>query len=122
MNFARRVFQVAAIYGILAVAPLYFSEGKIGHDYPPAITHPEYLYGFAGVALAWQVAFLIIARDPVRYRLIMIPAALEKLGFGLSGAILCAQGRQQAVFLIFAVIDLALAALFILAFQKTRET
>jgi hypothetical protein len=31
------------------------------------------------VALAWQVAFLIIARDVQRYRLFMLPAILEKL-------------------------------------------
>ena len=36
-------------------------EARVGRDYPPAITHPEYFYGFLGVAAAWQVAFLVIA-------------------------------------------------------------
>jgi hypothetical protein len=121
MMFARRVFQVAAIYGFLAVVPLYFSEGKIDRDYPPAITHPEYFYAFAGVALAWQAAFVIIARDPVRYRLMMLPSALEKLSYAVAGAVLYAQGRVVALFLLFAAIDLTLGALFLVAFQKTRE-
>lgn len=120
MKFARCVFLIAGIYGLLAVAPLYFSEGKIARDYPPALTHPEYFYGFAGVALAWQVAFLIMARDPVRYRLIMLPAALEKFSYAVAGAVLYAQGRQTAFFLIFAGIDLLFAILFLAAFQKTR--
>jgi len=49
----------------------------IGRQDPPAITHPGFYYGFVSVGLAWQVAFLVIARDPVRFRLMMIPAALE---------------------------------------------
>jgi hypothetical protein len=67
MRFARWVFLLAGIYGIVAIGPQYFMEEKIGQDYPPAITHPEYFYGFIGVGLAWQVAFLIIARDPARF-------------------------------------------------------
>jgi hypothetical protein len=39
-----------------------------GQDQPPAITHPEFYYGFVGIATAWQVAFVIIGRDPERYR------------------------------------------------------
>ena len=68
MNFAKWVFLLAGIYGLLVVTPQFFLEQRVNRDYPPAITHPEYFYGFAGVALAWQVAFLIISRDPARYR------------------------------------------------------
>ena len=41
MKFARWVFAVAGIYGVLLIAPLYFSEGRIAVEQPPAITHPE---------------------------------------------------------------------------------
>ena len=68
MIFARRVFLIAGIYGLLVLLPLYFMEARIGRDQPPAITHPEYFYGFLGVAVSWQVAFLVISRDPVRFR------------------------------------------------------
>ena len=83
MIFARRVFLIAGIYGLLVLLPLYFLEARIGRDQPPAITHPEYFYGFLGVAVSWQVAFLVISRDPVRFRPLMVPAVLEKATFGL---------------------------------------
>jgi len=68
MRVARIVFRVAGVYGFLALLPQYFMEQQIGRDYPPPITHPETFYGFIGIALAWQAAFLVIARDPVRFR------------------------------------------------------
>ena len=68
MVFASRTFFIAGIYGLLALVPMYFLEGRIGRDYPPPINHPEHFYGFLGVAVAWQAAFLVIGRDPVRFR------------------------------------------------------
>ena len=59
MKFASRVYLVAGIYGLIALVPQYFTELKIGRDYPPAITHPEFYYGFIGVAISWQIAFLM---------------------------------------------------------------
>jgi hypothetical protein len=44
----------------MILAPIYFIKNKIGQETPPAITHPEYFYGFLGVALSWQVLFLIL--------------------------------------------------------------
>jgi hypothetical protein len=44
---------------------------SIAQDEPPAITHSEFYYGFVGFAMTWQVAFLIIRRDPKRYRPLM---------------------------------------------------
>ena len=78
MRFAKWTFIVAGIYGILVTLPLFFQEAAFGRDYPPPITHPEFFYGFAGVTLAWQFAFLVIGRDPARFRPMMLPAMLEK--------------------------------------------
>ena len=78
MIFARRVFMAAGIYGLLVLLPQYLLETKTGMDFPPAITHPEYYYGFIGVGVAWQVAFLLIARNPGGLRPLMIPAILVK--------------------------------------------
>ena len=121
MRFARRVFLFAAIYGFLALVPQYFLIDKNGRDSPPAITHMEYYFGFVGVALAWQVAFLVIARDPVRYRLLMLPAIAEKVLFGVPVAILCTLGRVGAPMLIAGIVDLALGLLFFVAFAKTSK-
>lgn len=122
MNFARRVFRIAAIYGILALAPQYFLEDKVGRDFPPPITHPEHFYGFVGVALAWQFLFLVIANDPVRFRPAMPVAVVEKLGFGVAAVVLFALGRVATAILAFGVIDLVLAALFVAAWRATRAT
>src|SRR5688500_10434682 len=118
--FARRVFAFAGIYGLIVLLPQYFLEARIGRDSPPSITHPEYFYGMIGVALAWQVAFLIIARDPPRFRPLMPAAVLEKLSFGIAAMALYAQGRASAPVLAFASIDLLFAALFTAAYLRTK--
>jgi hypothetical protein len=119
-RFAKRVFLVAAIYGIVAVFPQYFMETKLGIDFPPPLNHPEHFYGFLGLALAWQFAFLLIAKDVVRYRLFMLPAAFEKLSFGVAVLALYAQGRVVALAAGAAVIDLVFALFFLLAFRATK--
>src|SRR5262245_26733618 len=68
MKFAKVVFLVAGIYGLLVLVPQFFLEARIGRDTPPPITHPEFFYGFICVAVAWQVLFLVLSKDPVRYR------------------------------------------------------
>jgi hypothetical protein len=120
MKFAQRLFLAAGIYGLAVLLPQYFLEGKSGRDFPPPITHPEYYYGFLGVAVAWQVLFLLISRDPTRYRAAMVPAVLEKLGFGVAVVVLFLLGRVSSLILLgFAIVDLILAALFIVAYAKT---
>ena len=105
MRFARWVFLLAGVSGILMVVPPYFLEAKTGQDYPPPVTHPEYYYGFLGVTLAWQVMFLVIASDPVRYRRAMLPAMLEKASFAVAIPLLYAAGRVAVVWVRFAAMD-----------------
>jgi hypothetical protein len=116
MRFARRVLIIAGIYGLAVVIPSYFLETRIGRDFPPPIAHPEYYYGFLGVTLAWQVLFLFMARDPVRYRLLLIPAVLEKVSFGVAAIALLAQHRIPLPAFGFAMVDWIFAALFIASF------
>jgi hypothetical protein len=120
-RFARRVFMVAGIYGLFVLLPQYFMEAQIGRDYPPPITHPEHFYGFVGVALAWQVVFLIIASDVRRYRLLMLPAILEKLAFFVPTTILFVAGRVAPAVLAVSGVDALLGTLFLVAFLRTRD-
>jgi len=120
LRFARILFRLAGVYGLLVILPQYFLEQQIGRDYPPPITHPEHFYGFVGVALAWQLAFLLIAGDPVRFRPFMIPAILEKATFGIAVVILFLQNRVSGMVLGFGTIDLLLGALFFLAWLRLR--
>lgn len=121
MKFAKTVFLIAGIYGLIVVAPQYFMEAKTGQDFPPPITHPEFYYGFVGVTVAWQVLFLVLSRDPVRYRPMMIPSILEKAGFAIAAPILYLQHRVPVFILGFSMIDLLLGLLFLAAYLKTRR-
>jgi hypothetical protein len=121
MKLARWIFGAAGIYGVLVIAPLYLMEARIGRDDPPAITHPEYFYGFAGITLAWQIVFLMIARDPARYRPLMLASVLEKLAWGAAAIVLFQQQRVSGMTLGFGSIDLLLGALFVVAFFFTSR-
>lgn len=121
MKFAKGLFFVAGIYGLLILLPQYFLEQKNGVDFPPPINHPEYYYGFIGVAVAWQVLFLILAKNPTRYRAMMLPAVIEKFSYGIAIIILFSQGRVAQMLLIFGGIDLVLGLLFIIAYVKTKD-
>lgn len=120
MKFARLVFRVAGIYGVLILAPQYFMEQRIGIETPPPITHPEHFYGFVGVALAWQIVYLLISTDPARYRPIMLVGVLAKCSFGFAAIVLYAQQRLAGQVVAAASVDLVLAALFAAAFLATR--
>ena len=120
-TFARRVFFWAGLYGLLVLAPMYLMEDRLGQMFPPAITHPENFYGFIGVAIAWQLAFLVISRDPVRYRALMLPAIAEKLLGSGPAFVLYALGRLPGALLGAAAVDMLLAALFFVAWRRTRQ-
>jgi len=119
MKFAKIVFRIAAIWGFLIITPLYFLFDLVGKNDPPPITHPAFYYGFVGVALVWQFAFLIIASDPIRFRLLMIAAILEKLVYSVPVIILVSQKRMNPNDLAFAGIDLFLGVLFVFAYLRT---
>ncbi|HEV3418934.1 MAG TPA: hypothetical protein VG075_01410 [Candidatus Acidoferrum sp.] len=119
MKFAKVAFWVAGIWGVLVITPLYFMFDLIGKQDPPAITHPGFYYGFVGCALAWQIAFLFIAREPVRLRPMMIPSMVEKFTYGIAVVTLVIQGRMHRTDLVFAGTDLTLGMLFVVAFVVT---
>jgi hypothetical protein len=122
MRFARWTFLIAGIYGLLALVPMYFMETQIGIDTPPAITHPEYFYGFIGVAIAFQLVFIIISTDPLKYRPLMLAAIIEKFSFVIAVAILVLSGRTSGQIVIGAGIDLVLGLLFILVWFRASST
>lgn len=120
MRFAKAVFWCAAAWGFLVITPLFFAFDLIGRQNPPAITHPDFYYGFVGVGLAWQVAFAVIATDPARFRPMMIPSVLEKFSYAAALIVLHLQGRLSAMQLPFGAVDLLLGVLFLVAFFKTK--
>lgn len=119
--YARRVFFWAGIYGLVALLPMYFLEARIGQVFPPALNHPENYYGFLAVALAWQLAFIAISRDVVRFRPLMLPAIAAKFGFVLTILVLYLLGRVAAAAALPVAADLLIGLLFLVAWRRTPK-
>jgi len=119
MKFSKIIFWIAFIWGVLILTPLYFMFDTISRQDPPPITHPAFYYGFVGAGLAWQFVFFVIARDPVRFRSMMIPSVFEKFSYAAALIVLYFQHRLHPTDLTFAGIDLLLGILFLVAFLKT---
>jgi hypothetical protein len=120
MKLAKIIFCGAGIWGVLVLVPLYFALRLIGREQPPPVTHPEYYFGFLGVAMVWQFAFFLIATDPARFRPMMIPAMAEKFVHVGTMTVLYLQRQMTARQLAFNLPDLVLGVLFVIAFVKTR--
>jgi hypothetical protein len=121
MKFAQRSFFVAGVYGVILLAPMFFLEDYLGREFPPPITHPELFYGFLGAVFAWQLVYLLISRDPLRYRPVMILAILAKVSYGMTTVILLAQGRVPGMIALGGGIDLILAAFFAYSYLVTDK-
>ena len=115
MKFAKYTFIIAGVYGLLALLPMYLMETQYGADNPPAITHPEFYYGFIGVAAAFQLVFIVISRDPLKYKSLIIPSIVEKFSFVIAVAALIIAGRVSGQIVIGAAIDALLGTLFTIA-------
>src|SRR5215510_10221143 len=120
MRFARVVFLVAGVWGIVVLTPLYWLVDLTGRHYALPTDYPQFFYGFLSVAMAWQIAFLVIGSNPARFQPMMIPAVIEKFGHVSTVAVLYSQARISSTDAQSAVPDLLLGVLFIAALAKTR--
>src|SRR5262249_27806227 len=119
MKFAKIVFTIAGIWGVVVLVPLFGLVDLTGRHYSPPMEYPHFFYGFLSVALAWQIAFLVIGSDPIRFRPLVISAAIEKLGYILTVAVLNSRGRLSSTDTAGMLPDLLLGILFIVALLKT---
>ena len=119
MKFAQAVFIGAGIWGLVVLTPFYWLVDVTGRRYDPPASYPHFFYGFLAVALAWQIAFLVIGSNPTRFRALMIPAMLEKFGYVSTLAVLYGQGGIATLDAMAAVPDGLLGLLFMVAFVKT---
>ena len=119
MGFAKMVFIGAGIWGVVVLTPLFWLVDITGRHYDPPVNHPHFFYGFLSVAFAWQIAFLLIGANPIRLRMLMIPAMVEKFGHVATVATLYSQGRIPSIDAQAALPDALLGLLFLIAFIKT---
>ena len=121
MKFAKYTFLISGIYGLIVMLPQFFLERKIGEDQPPAITHPEFFYGFICVTVAFQLVFLVISRDPVRYRPLMLVSLVEKFPFVIAVVLLYMQSRVGLQMVAAAAIDGLWGVMFLVSYLKTSR-
>ena len=117
MGFAQWVFRVAGIYGILVVAPMFFLEPRLA----PGAIHPVFFYGWVSLNLMWQVLFLVVSTDLIRYRPVVVVSVVEKAAAVIVIPWLYLAGRVNGIWLGAAVADLVFAALFIASYLVTRR-
>jgi hypothetical protein len=120
MKFARAVFLFAGVWGITVVTPLFFLVDVTGRRYSPPSQYPQFFYGFLAVTLAWQIGFLVIGSDPQRFRPLMIPGIVEKMGYVSTLLTLYSQGHLSAADFSPFVPDFTIGLFFIAAFVTTR--
>jgi len=122
VKFAKFVFIGAGIWGLSVLTPLYWLVDITGRHYAPPANQPHFFYGFIAVALVWQIAFLMIGTDPVRFRPLMILAMLEKFSYVSTLIVFYAQSRIPAIDFQPAVPDGLIGLLFVAAFWATRPS
>src|SRR5215510_11123942 len=119
MRFAKYVFIGAGIWGIAVLTPLFWLVDITGRQYPPPHDYPEFFYGFIAVAMAWQIAFIVIGSNPLRYRMFMIPAMIEKFGYVSLLFLLYGRSRIPAIDVQPAIPDGLIGILFVVSFFIT---
>jgi hypothetical protein len=121
MKFARIVFIGGGVWGIAVLTPFYALVDITGRHYPPPTDYQQFFWGFFSVALAWQLAFLLIGSNPARFRPLMLPAIAEKFGFIVTLGLLLGRGHIPSVDALPAIPDFVVGLSFVAAFIATRR-
>lgn len=113
IRFVSRIFRIAAIYGVIVLAPLYLAPVPD----PWRVTH----FGFIGLALVFQGMFWIISRDPLHYRALIPIAIWEKLCFGIPAVGFFLRGQVDTIVGVFGALDLFWALVFTFAMRRLAQ-
>ena len=103
------------------MVPILFAENQIEQIMPPAVNHPEFFYGFVILNMCWQVLYLFIAKDPIRFRPMMIPSFFAKASGPVALTWLFLQGRISSQWITTTILDGAFAILFLVSFWVTGQ-
>ena len=119
MKLAKWIFLIAGIFGLLVTAPMALAEKAIEQIMPPAVNHPEFFYGFVSLNACWQVLYLFLSTDPIRYRAMMVPSFLAKASGVIALTWLYLQKRISNQWTVTVIVDGIWAILFLVAFWAT---
>ena len=116
MKLARWIFFIAGVFGVLVTIPMALAEKAIEQIMPPVLNHPEFFYGFVLLNACWQVLYLFLSTDPIRYRPMMIPSFLAKGSGVVALTWLSVQGRISSQWTVTIILDGIWALLFVVAY------
>lgn len=123
MKLAKWTFRTAGIFGLIVMVPMLFIEKLIVEIMPPAVKHPEFFYGFVLLNICWQILYLIVSKDPIRLRPIMIPSFFAKASGPVALLWLHFQDRISSQWVTTIYMDALFAILFLVSYWVTgRET
>jgi hypothetical protein len=120
MRFAKWVFMLAGVYGLITIPLTFFAEPALVSRYGP-LSQPIWFYGFLAVVLVFQLVYLQTGCDPVRYRPFMLLSLLAKLSFVVAAAALYAAGRTVLEQALVTTPDLIWSVLFAIAIARTPK-
>ena len=115
MKLARWIFLIAGGFGLLSTVPLLFTESAM------QVKQPEFYYGFVCLNICWQVLYLFLSSDPVRYCPMMIPAFLAKASGTIALTWLYLLARVSTQWIAIAAADGLFAVLFLVAYWSTHS-
>ena len=121
MRFAKWVFTLAGIYGLITIPLTYFAEPALVGRYG-ALSQPIWFYGFLGLVLVFQLVYLQTGRDPVRYRPFMLLSLAAKLSFVVTAAALFLAGRTVLEQALVTAPDLIWSLLFAVAYARAPKS
>jgi hypothetical protein len=111
------IFKGAGVYGIIVMLLLLVAPAKVLGE--PTVVHPEYYFGFVMVGMVWQIAFLVVGSDPIRYRPMMIVCMCEKFFYITLLAFLILTDRAPTRMIPAVVLDGLLGCAFVYAYRVT---
>lgn len=115
MKFARWVFLIAGILGLLPVLLLAYDTIANGEVILPDFASMGlFFYVFVFQYVCWQILYIVLASDPVRYRPVMIPSFFAKVSAPFNPIWLFLFGFNY--WIPIAVVDVVFAILFLIAF------
>jgi hypothetical protein len=121
MKLAKWTFRTAGVFGLIVMIPMLFVENLIEQIMPPAVNHPEFFYGFVVLNICWQILYLFLAKDPIRFRPMMIPAFLAKASAPVALIWLYLQRRISSQWITTSIMDGVFAILFLVSYWATRH-
>jgi len=115
MKFAKWIFLVSGIFGLITTIPLAFTEKKM------LVQQPEFYYGFVFLDICLQIVYIIIATSPIRFRPMMIPAFLAKASGLIALSWLYLINRVTPQWMVIGAVDGVFAVLFLIGYFLTSK-